>query len=266
MSTPDKAAAERAAAAKPKDTLYTDLQALDRGVHRQMRLARLVHSDHSPACGMNSLFANAVEFLDLAREYPVVFVRTGDPAAQNGRLEASPVAVLGLKRGENLFLNDDGSWAASYVPATLRSYPFALVHTDDSNYIVCFDKAWSGFSEREGERLFDDAGEATEFMKGVQGFLEQLDAEMQRTRDFCRRLVELELLQEMRFDAQMEDGQTLVVDGFLAVNEQKLAELPDATVVELHRSGILALLYAHIGSMGMMRRLVERRLALKLPV
>ena len=89
---------------------------------------------------------------------------------------------------------------------------------------------------------------------------------MQRTRAFCQRLVELELLQDMRFDAQIEDGQTLVVDGFLAVNEQKLAELPEATVVELHRSGILALLYAHIGSMAMMRRLVERRLALKLPV
>ena len=110
------------------------------------------------------------------------------------------------------------------------------------------------------------AGEPTEFMKGVQSYLEQLDAELQRTRAFCQRLVELDLLQDMRFDAQMEDGQTLVVDGFLAINEQKLAELPDATVVELHRSGILALLYAHIGSMAMMRRLVERRVALKLPV
>ncbi len=261
MSTP-----EQAASATPKDNLYTELQALDRGTHRQMRLSRLVHSDHSPARGMNSMFANAVEFMDLAREYPVVFVRAGDPSANNGKLEVSPVAVLGLKRGENLFLKEDGSWSASYVPAMLRSYPFALVHTEDNNYIVCFDKAWSGFSEQEGERLFDDAGEPTEFMKGVQGYLEQLDAEMQRTRAFCQRLVELELLQDMRFDAQMEGGQTLVVDGFLAVNEQKLAELPDATVVELHRSGILALLYAHIGSMAMMRRLVERRVALNLPV
>ena len=261
MSTP-----EQAASATPKDNLYAELQALDRGTHRQMRLSRLVHNDHSPARGMNSMFANAVEFMDLAREYPVVFVRAGDPAANNGKLEVSPVAVLGLKRGENLFLKEDGSWSASYVPAMLRSYPFALVHTEDNNYIVCFDKAWSGFSEQEGERLFDDAGEPTEFMKGVQGYLEQLDAEMQRTRAFCQRLVELELLQDMRFDAQMEGGQTLVVDGFLAVNEQKLAELPDATVVELHRSGILALLYAHIGSMAMMRRLVERRVALNLPV
>ncbi len=260
MSTP-----ENNTAATPKDNLFTDLQALDRGAHRQLRLSRLIHTDYSPARGMNSMFANAVEFIDLAREYPVVFVRSGDPKAEGATLEVAPMTVLGLKRGENLYLKEDGSWAASYVPAMLRSYPFAMVRTDDENYIVCFDKAWGGFSEQDGERLFDDAGEATEFTKGVQGYLEQLDGEMARTRGLCQRLVELDLLESMRFDAQLENGQTLVVDGFLAVNEQKLAELPDATVVELHRSGILALIHAHLASMGMMRRLVERRVALKLP-
>ena len=65
----------------------------------------------------------------------------------------------------------------------------------------------SGPDREDDVRLFDDAGEPTEFMKGVQSYLEQLDAELQRTRAFCQRLVELDLLQDMRFDAQMEDGQ-----------------------------------------------------------
>lgn len=255
MSTPDKETAPA-----PKESLFTDLQGLDRSMHRQMRLARLVHDDHSPARGMNALFANAVEFVDLSREYPVVFVRAKPAQPDSTALEVAPMAVLGLQRGENLYLRENGAWAASYVPASLRAYPFALVRTEEANnYVVCFDKAWSGFSEQEGQRLFDDAGEPSEFMKGVQGYLEQLDAEMQRTRLFCQKLVELELLQDMRFDAQLGNGQSLGVDGFMAVNEQKLAELPEATVVELHRNGILGLIYAHMASMGMMRRLVERR-------
>lgn len=248
--------------ASPKENLYTDPQALDRVAHRAMRLSRFVYNDYSPARGMNALYANAVEFIDLAREYPVVFVRAG--GGQQGQpMEVAPMAVLGLQRGENLYLKDDGGWKAEYVPASLRAYPFVLVHTDDSNYVVCFDKAWSGFSEQEGERLFDEAGEATEFLKGVQGYLEQLDAEVNRTRAFCQRLVELNLLQDMRFDAQIPNGDALVVDGFLAIDEAKVAELPDATLGELHRSGILALIHAQMASMGMMRRLVERRLALK---
>lgn len=253
------------AAASPKENLYTELQALDREAHRALRLSKLIHSDYSPARGLNAMYANAVEFVDLSHEYPVVFVRAGDPQANNGVPEVAPMAVLGLKRGENLYLKDDGGWTASYVPATLRGYPFAMVRTDDNNYIVCFDKAWSGFSEQDGERLFDDKGEATEFTKGVQTYLEQLDGEMQRTRSFCQQLVELNLLQDMRFDAQMENGQSMVVDGFLAIDEKKLAELSDAKLGELHRNGMLGLIHAHMASMGMMRRLVERRVALQLP-
>lgn len=256
MSTPSTATP-----APAKENLYADPQALDRVAHRALRLSRLIHTDYSPSRGMNAIYANAVEFIDLAREYPVVFVRASDGSATGGALEVAPMAVLGLQRGENLFLKADGGWTADYVPASLRAYPFVLVRTDDTNSVVCFDKAWTGFSEQEGERLFDDAGEATEFMKGVQTYLEQIDAEMQRTRGFCQRLVELGLLQDMRFDAQLPDGESLVVDGFLAIDEKKLAELPDATIGELHRSGILALVHAQLASMGVMRRLVERRLA-----
>lgn len=257
MTTPVSPAAANDAPAKT--ALHGNLQGLDRQAHRNLRLSKLVHQDHSPARGMNAMFVNAVEFTDVCREYPIVFVRSGDGTSEASANEIAPMAVLGMTRGENLFLEADGSWGASYVPAFLRSYPFALVRTDETNYIVAFDSDWSGFSEKEGERLFTDAGEPTEFMKGVQGYLETLDGEMQRTRAFGQRLMELGLLQDMRFDATIDGGTTLTVDGFLAIDDKKLAELPEAEVVELHRSGILGLIHAHLISMGQMRRLLERR-------
>jgi hypothetical protein len=73
--------------------------------------------------------------------------------------------------------------------------------------------------------------------------------------------MELELLQPMRFDATLPDGKQLAVDGFLAVNEERLAQLPDATVVEMHRNGLMALVHAHQISLPLMRQMVERRLA-----
>ena len=250
---------------EPKQVLHVNLQALDRQTHRQLRLSRSIHEDHSPTRGMNALYLNAVEFIDAGREYPIVFVRAGESQNNEPPKEVVPMVVLGLKRGENLFLNPDGSWQASYVPAFLRAYPFALVRTDETNYIVAFDANWSGFSESEGQRLFDDAGEPTEFTKAVQSYLETLDNEMQRTRAFGERLIELGLLQDMRFDATLEGGQSLVVDGFMGIDEKKLAELPDATVGELHRSGMLALIHSVLISMGNMRRMVERRVKLQLP-
>lgn len=248
-----------------KQSPHSNLQPLDRQNHRLLRLNKYIHDNYTPAEGMNALFLNAVEFIDASREYPIVFVRSGEGGEGEAVKDVAPMAVLGLKRGENLFLGAGGTWSADYVPASLRAYPFALVRSDENNYLVCFDRDWSGFSEQEGQALFDEKGEPTDFLKGVQGFLETLEGELQRTQQFGRRLLELGLLQSMRFDATLEGGANLVVDGFLAVDEKKFAELPAATLGELQASGMLGLIFAHLFSMGNMRRLVERRVKLNLP-
>jgi hypothetical protein len=38
-----------------------------------------------------------------------------------------PVVLTGLGGGQNLYVNHDGKWLASYVPAFLRSHPFRLL-------------------------------------------------------------------------------------------------------------------------------------------
>ena len=237
--------------------LFSDPQALDRVQHRTVRLdAGRVRFDRT--AGMNALFITAVEFGDICREYPIVFVDAGK--GPDGEPEVAPMAVLGLKLGENLMLGADGTWGARYVPAILRAYPLAVVPVDATSYAVCID-AKADLAAETGERLFDDAGEPTAFLTERRGFVEEIEREAQRTRLLGRRLIELELLRSMRFDATLPDGNQLTVDGFLALDDQKLAALPDATVVELHRTGVLGLINAHQISLGLMRALVERRLA-----
>jgi hypothetical protein len=67
----------------------------------------------------------------------------------------------------------------------------------------------------------------------------------------------------MRFDATLPDGSTVSVDGFLTVDEKKLAELPDAKVLEFHKNGVLGLIHAHQISLRHMRRLVDWHLVRK---
>jgi hypothetical protein len=237
--------------------LFTDPQALDRVLHRATRLdANQVRFDRT--AGMNALFITAVEFGDVCREYPIVFVDAGK--GSDGQPEVAPMAVLGLKQGENLMLGPEGTWSARYVPAILRAYPLAVVPVDATSYAVCID-ATAGLTAETGERLFDDSGEPTAFLTERRAFVEEIEREAQRTRLLGRRLVELELLRSMRFDATLPDGNQLTVDGFLALDDEKLAALPDATLVELHRTGVLGLINAHQISLGLMRALVERRLA-----
>ncbi len=239
-------------------TLFAEPQALDRVQHRAMRLD-VGATRYDRTAGMNALFITAVEFGDVCREYPIVFVDAGQSA--EGQREVAPMAVLGLEPGENLMLAADGTWGARYTPALLRGYPLGVVHVDATSYAVCIDVKAGALSTDAGERLFNDAGEPTPFLEERRHFVEEIEREAQRTRQFGRRLLELDLLRSMRFDASLPDGNKLSVDGFLALDEEKLAALPDASVLDLHKTGVLALLHAHQISLGLMRALVERRVA-----
>ena len=90
-------------------------------------------------------------------------------------------------------------------------------------------------------------------------FLQQFDMEQHRTRQFCLRVLELGVLKEMSLSATLPNGQELKIDGFLTVDEDKLNALPDATVLELHRTGMLMLLHVHLASLGNLRPLLERK-------
>jgi hypothetical protein len=238
-------------------TLHRQPVALDRTAHKTLKL-RLPVTDWGVAGKLNSLFIAAVEFGDACREYPVVFVRAGlDP---QGKPLIAPVAVFGLAQEENLFLQKDGSWRASYLPAVLRMYPFAIGRIDENSFAICVDTGWSGVSQTEGDALFDDVGQPTLLTTTVQKQLEQTETEVQRTRLVGSKLMELDLLREMRFDATLPDGKTISVDGFLTVDEDKLKALPDAALVDLQRTGVLGLIHAHMISLGNMRRLAEWRL------
>jgi hypothetical protein len=239
------------------NALYTNVAVLDRVQHRALRLAARF-TDLTPTANMNAVFVTAIEFADVCREYPIVYVRAGKD--EQGLDLIAPMAVLGLVPNENLYLEAGGSWKAAYQPAYFRRYPFGMANIGPGQMAICFDQAFGGFSQSEGEPLFNDKGEPTEFMQGVQRFVEDYEGEVQRTRAFCGDLQKAGLLQDMRFDATLPDGQTLGVDGFLAIDEKKLSELPDATVIEWHRNGYLGLIHAQQISLGLMRRLVEWRL------
>ena len=236
------------------DALYREPVVLDRVAHRALRMSPL--TDFSVASGMHASYLAVAEFMSAAREMVVVFVRnTDDPAAS----PVSPVVMMGLQDGENLFV-DGKEWGARYKPAFLRRYPYwtaRLAGADTSTVLI--DLAWSGFSGTVGEPLFDTTGEPTEALKSALAFVEEFEREGARTQVFCTRLVELDLLREMQASVKLANGAELSLSGFLAVDQDKLLALPDAAVVELHRSGMLGLIHQQIASMANLQALVDRK-------
>ena len=233
--------------------LYKDPVLLDRNEHRGKRISKL--TDFSVAAEMNAMFVNVVEFAEAAKEYPITFLAV--PESTQDKPVVSPVVLLGLRDRENLFVNGD-KWDARYIPGFVRRYPLAYTKSGDDRVSVVIDQAWPGFNGDDGELLVDPSGEAAPYLKQMMEFLDAYEREGGRTRAFCERLVQLDLLRGGTVDGQLPDGSPLRVEGFFAVDEQKLLALPDADLLELTKSGAMGLIHAHMLSMSNVQRLFER--------
>jgi len=243
------------------ENLHKKVVALDRVKHRDTKLD-LAARDMSTSQKLNAFFVAGTEFGDACREYPVVWVNAGTD--DKGTQQVAPIAVFGLQPEQNLCV-EDGAWRVRYVPAVLRLYPFALARVAADEMVVCMDESWPGFGST-GEPLFNEQGEPSEFTMNVKTQLENFEQEVERTRLAGEMLVNRGLLREMRFDATLPDGNKLVVDGFLTIDDEKMAKLSDADLLLFNRNGLMGLIHAHQISLGNMNRLVEwhvQRLGIK---
>ena len=232
------------------DTLYYDKPVLlNRDKHRDRRIRPT--PGFAFARNANSLYLAGVEFNEACKEYPILFIRQKDG-------KVAPVVMLGLRNRENLYVDNEDRWTASYVPAFVRRYPFVLAELPGQQMGVCIDEAFAGLNDMEGEALFDEKGGNTPFLQNALDFLQRYQVEYLRTEAFCKRLSESGLLTEMSAKADLVDGRTFSVAGLLVVDEKKLAALPDDKVTALFRSGELHLISMHLVSLSNLSRLVDR--------
>ena len=180
---------------------------LHRDTHRNRKVA--ASTSFAFASKANSLYLAGAEFGEAAREYAIVFTRVGARVA--------PVAMLGLRARENLYVDEQGHWTASYIPAFVRRYPFVLSDLPGGQMGVCIDEAYPGLNDKEGEALFDAKGANTPFLQNALDFLNRYQQEYLRTDTFCQRLAEMDLLMEMNARADLTDGRSFLAHGFDAI-------------------------------------------------
>ena len=238
--------------------LHKEPIALDTVLHRDLRLKNELNAIPLLA-PFTSFMVSVSEFNDVALTFPILFVRAAPDALGNDTV--APVAVFGMKPGENLFA-DGEKWDAPYVPAMLRAYPFTMARIEGSDrWAMVFDNTWAGISRTEGVPLFNEKGEASDLLNSVHKFVQELESDIERTRQACVVLLEMKLLKPMRFDATLANGESLSVDGFLTADEEAISKLTDAQIAQLYRNGLLGLIQTHLVSLNNMRRLLDRRLA-----
>ena len=222
---------------------------------RPVALNRLQHAgvgvlppiDFAFASEANAVILVGMELSEAARYYPIVFTRSVEG-------DCIPVAIVGLRRGENQFVARDGSWDSAYCPAFVRRFPFVLAGSSDpERFFVCVDGDYLVDIGTPGsEPLFDAGGGESAYLRRATAFMQQYNQQYQRTLEWTRQMLQRGMLTGMRavLKQQSDDRSDIDPGRFLVLDEERLRALDAAAVEDWFRAGWLAWCHAHLISLG----------------
>lgn len=228
---------------------YDHVEALNSETHAQWRIAP--QASWAFATKTHAVPLLAQEFAPAQADYTITFAKD-----ESGTY--MPVALLGIKAEQNLFVNDQGQWQqGAYIPAYVRRFPFAPAGEGDKMVVVMETRSGVVGPFDEGEPLFDN-GQPTETLQRALGLVEAFHREAQSTQAFCRWLDEQQLLTPVTAEVRAGENAAHRLEGMWVVDEAKFNELSDEEVVKQFKSGQLAWVYAHLMSL---KNLSKYRLA-----
>lgn len=197
------------------------------------------------------------EFGMASGAYPIIFV--GD--------DRTPVAVMGVRQGQNLYVSDDGLVAEDYyLPAFVRRYPFVFAADDKSDrLLLCVDRQ-APMVTNQPEVPFFENGEPSQFTSDAIEFCKEFERQRRATLEFAAIIQKHDLFEQKTVSFQPRDqkgfevGPQQKIADYWAISEEKLNALPEAAYMELRNNGALGACYAHLISLLNWQKIIQRAL------
>lgn len=233
--------------------MYLNLQPVDKDKHSKFKFKTI--SNFLFAAQTVSVPITVAEVSKAALYYPVVFSAAGE---EGGQLQyAMPRAVFSFVAECNPFINKKGTWLASYVPAHIRRYPFALSAVGDTDkYALMLDVESPNIKKRGGDLLFDEDGKLSPALERAQSFAKKYHQDVLLTRSMMIELEKSNVLVPYQFAIGNKENPRRI-RGFRVVDPKRLAALDDVTLAGWVRNGVMSLVFAHMISMDNVRKIVD---------
>lgn len=209
---------------------------------------------HGPAFGdnINQVLIFPTEFEAVQREYPIFFRKDAEGAFQS-------VALLGLDRDENLFL-EGGGWNARYVPAIQQRGPFSIalrergaepmIHVDLDHPRVAKDGG-------DGLPVFLPAGGNSPYLQHVARLLGVIYDGLEASKAMFAAFQAHGLLEPVNVEIKLDEHTEYDLPDLYSISQERFAALDGAALEALHRSGFLAVAQWVLSSLGNVGTLVE---------
>jgi len=203
--------------------------ALDSTVHRYLKVKR--PEDYLYMENVEIVPLTYSEILSATMYYPVMFGIQDEIVF--------PFAVTGINN-KNIFLKKNGQWKLDTVPNICKHYPFGVFKEED-DYAIIFDET---FASSDGERIFDDDGNETEFFSKIKAGLTELARDFHDAEECSKELFEGGYLRTLNLDIETKFGK-MQFRNMLIANIEHMSRLQPEKLYSLNSKGYLLILHAH---------------------
>jgi SapC len=238
----------------PKHTLLNNID------HKDLRVILRYGAEFGD--NVATVLTFPTEFGDVQREYPIFFRRDSVTG------EYQSIALLGLEKGENLFL-DSGRWDAHYIPGIIARGPFLIgfqeqtvngemrkepvIHVDLENPRVSFN---------DGRPVFLPAGGNSPYLNRIAAVLRGIHEGMEISKAMFAAFTALDLIEPIKLEVKLNDEETINLAGLHTISQEKLRALDSESLFRLHRSGFLQgaiLALASVNNVSKLMAMKQRR-------
>ena len=178
-----------------------------------------------------------------------------------GQTGIRTVGLMGLEKNKNLFVKPGGMWMLPhFIPATIASFPFRAVTTEDEKNIIVFKEDSDLIVDRaEGTPFFDKEGNETAVLKRYLSLMSKIINAQKLSEEVGFLLKKMDLLEELNLNIPRDDGPNIELTGLLKIRASVFQGLDDNKFLELRKSSALDFIYAHFYSLSCVRALMFLR-------
>lgn len=223
--------------------------------HRDLK----VITRHSPEFGdnVNQVQTFPTEFGDVQREYPIFFRK--DP--ETGEFQA--VALLGLDKGENLFLDETG-WHARYIPAIMARGPFMIGFQEQEvdgelrkEPMIHVDLDDPRVNETEGEPVFLPQGGNSPYLERVGNSLKRVYDGLELNKPMFELFDAAGLIEPVTAEIKLSETEQYTVQHYYTISQAGLAQLDGDNLEKLNKAGFLGAAFMVLNSLANVSRLID---------
>jgi hypothetical protein len=227
------------------------------------RLNNVDHAKLKVSVGYSAEFGDQVnqapifptEFQEIQREYPILIQKAAD-----GEFQA--VALMGLERDENLFLDDSG-WHARYIPAMHQRGPFMIGFQSANggeeaarNPVLHVDLGHPRIGGNDSFPLFLPHGGHAPLLTQIMRVLQTIHEGAEIAGPMFEAFDRLGLIRPANLQLPLSESEQIELVDYYLIDHERFAALDGPALSALHEAGRLSMVIWMLSSLGNFAHLI----------